>query len=93
MIRTLIAAACIAGDEYSIVDIACWPWVKPYENQGQDIRDFPNLARWFEEIGERPAVQRGVEVLADLRSSGRSGQGFDERAREVLFGSTQFRKR
>jgi len=92
MERRLGETEFLAGDEYSIVDIACWPWVKPYENQGQDIDEFPNLKRWFEAIGARPAVQRGVELMAEARSSGKSGQGFDKKAQEVLFGSTQYQK-
>lgn len=93
MDRRLRDSEYLAGAEYSIADIACWPWVKPYENQGQDITEFPHLQRWFEEIGARPAVERGLELLADRRQSGKSGQGFDEKAREVLFGSTQFQRR
>lgn len=93
MDRRLGESEYLAGPEYSMVDIACWPWVKPYRNQGQDIDEFANLKRWFERIGERPAVQRGVAVLEEQRSTGKSGQGFDEKAREVLFGGTQFEKR
>ena len=47
----------IAG-EYSIADIACWPWVVPHERQGQSLDDFPHIAAWFARVGERPAVQR-----------------------------------
>ncbi|MEO0616280.1 MAG: glutathione S-transferase N-terminal domain-containing protein [Pseudomonadota bacterium] len=47
----------IAGD-YSIADIACWPWVVPHERQGQTLDDFPNLRRWFARVSARPAVQR-----------------------------------
>ena len=93
MDRRLAESAYMGGDDYSIVDIACWPWVKPYRNQGQDITEFPHVERWFEEIAERPAVRRGVELLQERRNQGKSGQGFDEKAREVLFGNTQFRKR
>ncbi len=50
------------ADEYSIADIACWPWIVPHERQGQDLDDFPNLKRWFEEIRERPGVQRGFAL-------------------------------
>jgi GST-like protein len=93
MDRRLGESDYLAGPEYSMVDIACWPWVKPYRNQGQDLDEFVNLKRWFERIGERPAVQRGVAVLEEQRGTGKSGQGFDEKAREVLFGGTQFEKR
>ena len=55
----------IAGD-YSIADIAAWPWVVRYDWQGQKLEDFPNVKRWFEAVGARPAVQRGAAVGADL---------------------------
>jgi GST-like protein len=57
----------LAGD-YSIADMACWPWVKPYEVYGQTLDEFPNLKRWFERVGERAAVKQGIEVGAELRS-------------------------
>ena len=55
----------IAG-EYSIADIAAWPWVVRHDWQGQKLEDFPNVRRWFETVGARPAVQRGAAVGADL---------------------------
>ena len=55
----------LAGD-YSIADIACWPWVFRYDWQGQDLNDFPSVKRWFEAMGARPAVKRGAEVNAEL---------------------------
>jgi GST-like protein len=59
--------ACIAGQEYSIADIAIFPWLRSWQNQGIDWADYPALKRWFDQIAERPAVQRGVQVLADRR--------------------------
>ena len=56
--------AYLAGD-YSIADIACFPWVRSHEMQGQDLNEFPNVKRWFEAISKRPAVQKGLAVLAD----------------------------
>ena len=51
----------LAGD-YSIADMAAWPWVFRYDWQGQDLNDFPHVKRWFEAIGERPAVKKGAAV-------------------------------
>ena len=51
----------LAGD-YSIADVAAWPWVVRHDWQGQNLDDFPNVKRWFQAIGARPAVQRGAEV-------------------------------
>lgn len=92
MDRRLAESEYLAGD-YSIADMASWPWVRPHERQGQDFTDFPNLKHWFEAIDERPAVQRALEVLAEASSRGKSGAGFDEKAREILFGSEQYRER
>jgi GSH-dependent disulfide-bond oxidoreductase len=56
----------IAGDEYSIADMICYPWTVGWEGQGQDIREFPYFKRWFEELGARPALRRGMDVGSDL---------------------------
>jgi GST-like protein len=50
----------IAGD-YSIADMACYPWIVPYERQSQKLEDFPNLKRWFNRMASRPAVIRAYE--------------------------------
>jgi GST-like protein len=88
MDRQLGKTPYIAGKNYTIADMAIWPWLRNWQGQGQNMDDHPNLKRWFEQIGNRPAVQRAVKVLADLRKP-----GFDARAREVLFGATQYAKR
>jgi GST-like protein len=77
-----------AGDQYTIADIAIFPWLRSWRNQGIDWADYPHLKGWFDEISARPAVQRGVEVLAAQR---RPITG--EREREVLFGKEQYRMR
>ncbi|PCE21946.1 thiol:disulfide oxidoreductase [Paraburkholderia acidicola] len=56
----------IAGDSYSIADIACYPWIVPHAPHGQDLRDFPNLQRWYESIRTRPATQRVYEGVDDV---------------------------
>lgn len=78
----------IAGPSYSIADIAIFPWLRSWQNQGIDWADFPHLKAWFDKIAERPAVKRGVEVLADLRKPFTG-----EKERDILFGSTQYQKR
>ena len=54
----------LAGDEYTIADMICYPWTLGWEFQGQDIEEFKYFKRWFEELGARPAVQRGMAVTA-----------------------------
>ncbi len=78
----------IAGAEYTIADIAIFPWLRSWKNQGIDWIDYPHLKGWFDEIAARPAVQRGVEVLASQRKP-----LIDAKAREMLFGGTQYRPR
>lgn len=78
----------IAGPDYSIADMAIFPWLRSWQNQGIDWANYPRLKVWFDTIAERPAVQRGVQVLADLRKP-ITGQ----KEREILFGNTQYRKR
>ena len=67
MDRRLAQCEHLGCDEYSIADIAAWPWIASYERQGVDIAAYPNVRRWYESIGSRPAVIRGCAVLADLR--------------------------
>ena len=88
MDRRLAAHEYLAGD-YSIADIACFPWLRRPERQGQSHDDFPHLKRWFDAIAARPAVQRGVEVLAEHQRSG----AISAEARENLFGNAQYTKR
>jgi len=78
----------LAGDEYTIADIAAFPWTRSAANQGVDWNEFPHAKRWFDKIDARPAVQRGVTVLADQRKPLR-----DDKANEVLFGKTQYQRR
>jgi len=77
----------LGGKAYSIADIAVFPWLRSWKNQGIDWADFPHLKGWFDEVAARPAVMRGVEVLASARKA-----LSDDRAREVLFGATQYQR-
>lgn len=74
----------LGGNHYSIADIAIYPWLRSWQNQGIDWAEFPRLKVWFDQIDARPAVQRGVQVLATLRQPLK-----DAKAMEVLFGTTQ----
>ena len=56
----------LAGEEYTIADMICYPWTVGWKAQGQDIDEFPHFKRWYEEIGGRPAVKRGMAAGADL---------------------------
>jgi len=78
----------IAGKQYTIADIATFPWLRSWQNQGIDWADFPALKDWFDRIAERPAVKRGVTVLADRRKP-----LVDPKARAALFGNEQYKKR
>ena len=86
--KQLAKSPYVAGKSYTIADMAIWPWFRSWKNQGIELADFPNVKRWFDSIDARPAVQRGVKVLADLRKP-----VMDDKAKEVLFGATQFQKR
>jgi GSH-dependent disulfide-bond oxidoreductase len=87
MDKRLANSRYMAGPAYSIADIAIFPWLRSWKNQGIDWNDFPHLKGWFDEISARPAVQRGVAVLADRRKP-----ITDDKAREVLFGSEQYKR-
>ncbi|MGA0572750.1 glutathione S-transferase N-terminal domain-containing protein [Variovorax sp. VNK109] len=86
--RQLASHAYIACATYSIADIAIFPWLRSWENQGITLTDYPHLKRWFDELAARPAVQRGVKVLADLRKP-----ITDDKSRDILFGKSQYQRR
>lgn len=88
MDRQLANQKYIAGNQYTIADIAIFPWLRSWQNQGIDWADHPHLKAWFDRIEARPAVQRGVAVLADARKP-----LTDDKARDVLFGNRQYEKR
>ena len=73
------------GGTYSIADMATWPWVRVRWLHKIDLDAFPHVARWYRDVGERPAVQRALAVLAKREKIGNP----DAKAREALFGRTQ----
>ncbi len=81
----LAGRAFVAG-EYSIADIACYPWIVPHEAHGQDLDDFPHLKRWFETIAARPATIRAYAGATDVYS--RAQAPLSDDARKALFGQT-----
>ena len=88
MDRKLAAYEWLAGDDYSIADMACWPWARPSRRQGVDKADFPNVKRWFDAMSARPAVQAGMELLAEHRGN----KTLTDEARNLLFGKGQFER-
>ncbi len=82
--RHLAGRDFIAG-EYSIADMACYPWVLPYKGLGQKLEDFPNLKPWFERIKARPAVLRAYEGVSEPYTS---KPKFSDEERKILFGQT-----
>lgn len=88
MNKQLATIRYIACNQYTVADIAIFPWLRNWANHAIDWADFPHLKRWYDLIAARPAVVRGVAVLADLRKPITT-----DKAREVLFGRTQYQKR
>ena len=78
----------LGGNSYSVADIATFPWLRNWQNQGIVLADYPHLERWFNTMAARPAVQRGVQVLAALRKPITG-----DKEREILFGKTQYERR
>lgn len=74
----------IAGKEYSIADIAAYPWTVSHENQSIDLADFPHVKRWFERIGDREATRKAYAIADTIE--GRVDLRTDEEARRHLFG-------
>ena len=88
--KRLGEAQFLAGD-YSIADMAVYPWLRPHKWQGQDISAWPNLQRWYNTVRARPGVQRGLAVMSErLDTSAKKPSG---EAWNVLFGEKQFEAR
>ncbi|MBI2509942.1 MAG: glutathione S-transferase N-terminal domain-containing protein [Betaproteobacteria bacterium] len=89
--KRLGEARYVAGKDYSIADISIFPWYRGAENRGVNLGDYPNVKRWFDEINARPAVQRGVKVLAEVQAANQAPHS--DKSWEIMFGSVQFEKR
>ena len=74
-------------DDYSIVDMACWPWILTYKSQDIDLDAFPNVRRWYDHLKTRPGLRRGYDLLKESKSS-RGSEAPDEEARKHLFGGS-----
>ncbi len=88
MDRQLQGRKFIAGQQYTVADVAIFPWLRSWQNQGIDWKEYPRLKEWFDRIEARPAVQRGAAVLSDARKP-----LTDDHARHALFGQGQYKKR
>jgi GST-like protein len=90
MNRQLEHSRFIASDEYTIADMAIYPWTRQHDRQGQDLNTYPHVKRWYDEIEARPAVQRGVRVLSEYRTG---GGPMSAQTKEIMFGATQYKRR
>jgi len=87
--RRLADEQFVAGDDYSVADIAIFPWMRNADQRGVDLAQYRNVERWFNKINSRPAVQRALKVL----SAEHTTQPHDDKSWDVLFGKTQFQRR
>lgn len=76
----------LAGDAYSIADIASYPWVASWERQGQTLADFPNVKRWFQTIAERPATVRAYALVQQVNPN--ASVPHSDEAKRILFGQS-----
>jgi GST-like protein len=84
--RRLADRPFVAGADYTIADMASYPWIVPYEKQGQRLEDFPNLQRWFHAIAERPATKAAYAPAPEINPD--FGKTLSEEAKKVMFGQT-----
>lgn len=90
--RQLSGAGWVNGHDYSIADMAIMPWARLWHRQGVEEGDIPHVLDWLNRIKERPAVQRGLAILADERDKKRSDED-EKAAKDMLFGAQQYQKR
>ena len=83
--RRLADREFVAGSDYTIADMASYPWIVPHERQGQDLNEFPSLKRWFEAVKARPGTVRAYEAGERYRTREST---VDEESRKILFGQT-----
>lgn len=76
----------VAGDDYSIADMASYPWTVSHDRQGQDLNDFPHLKRWFETIHARPATIAAYDLVKTVNPT--AGKPMTEEEKKILFGQT-----
>ena len=91
MDQRLGEAEYLGGDDYSIADMATFPWARGHRRRHIDIAEFPNFGRWLEAMKARPAVRRGIDLLSEHQDRLNSGLGAE--AIDQLFGDTQFQRR
>src|SRR5690349_19765631 len=84
--KRLGESAYLAGPDYSIADICTFPWIRNPDRRGIYLAQYPDLNRWHDAIAARPAVQRGVQALAENQRRG----SMTDAERENMFGKTQF---
>jgi GST-like protein len=82
--KRLADRAFVAGPDYSIADMASYPWIVPHERQGQDLDDFPHLKRWFHAIKARPGTERAYARGKEVNTAAT----VSEDAKKILFGQT-----
>lgn len=85
--RRLGESAYLGGDDYTIADIATFPWLRNPGDQGVDMSDYPNVQAWFDQIAQRPAVERGLRALKDQPVDPADKQSWD-----ILFGGGQYQR-
>ncbi|MFO1226736.1 glutathione S-transferase N-terminal domain-containing protein [Roseateles sp.] len=86
--KRLARSTYLGGPAYSIADIATFPWLRSWKNQGVEMNDYPHLKGWFDEIAKRPAVRRGLAAFEDKPRA-----PLTDAAREVMFGARQLAQR
>ncbi|WP_324826971.1 glutathione S-transferase C-terminal domain-containing protein [Qipengyuania zhejiangensis] len=87
MDRQLARAEFITGDDYTIADMACFPWVRTWKAQGIPLEEFPHVRRWYDALKQREGLRRGVSLGSELQRSGE----MDAQTRKNLFGGGEAR--